>query len=182
MGSLFLNAQDAIPLIITLEELGHKQEAIPLKTDNSTADGILNKTIKQKRSKAFDMRFHWLCDRVEQGQFRVFWAPGKLSLGDYFTKRHPESHHKNMRHIYLWNKENSPSTLQGCAKLRTQAVSNNDRTSGKNKHTNGQTNTASTTDTWTKVGRAYYNDTCQNIELAKIIARRTISSQKLLMT
>ena len=57
------------------------------------------------------------------------------------------------------------------AKLLTQAVSNNNCTSGKNKHTNGQTNTASTTDTWTKAGRAYYNDTCQNIELAKIIAR-----------
>ena len=150
VGLLFLNAQDAIPLIITLEELGHKQEAIPLKTDNSTADGILNKTIKQKRSKAFDMQFHWLCDRVEQGQFRVFWAPGKLSLGDYFTKRHPESHHKNMRNIYLWNKEKSPSTLQGCAKLLTQAVSNNNCTSGKNKHTSGKINTAGTTDTWTR--------------------------------
>lgn len=101
VGSLFLNAQDAIPLIITLEELRHKQEAILLKTDNSTADEILNKTIKQKRSKAFDMRFHWLCDRVEQEQCRVFWAPGKLLLGDYFTKSYPESHHKNMRYIYL---------------------------------------------------------------------------------
>ena len=57
VGLLFLNAQDAIPLIITSEKLGHKQEAIPLKTDNSTAtaDGILNKTIQQKMSKAFDI-------------------------------------------------------------------------------------------------------------------------------
>ena len=143
---------------------------MPLKTDNSTADGILIKSIKQKRSKAFDMQFHWLCDRVEQGQFRVFWAPGKLSLGDYFTKRHPESHHEIMRYIYLWNKEKSPSTLQGCAKLLTQAVSNNDHTRGKDKHTSGKINTAGTTDTWTKAGQAYYNDTCLDVDLASIIA------------
>ena len=109
------------------------------------------------------MQFHWLCDRVEQGQFRVFWAPGKLSLGDYFTKRHPESHHKNMRYIYLWNKEKSPSTLQGCAKLLTQAVSNNKRTSSK-------TNTNSTSDTWMSTRKAYYNNTHHKVELARIIA------------
>ena len=27
-----------------------------------------------------DMRFYWLQDQVEQGQFRVYWAPGKYSL------------------------------------------------------------------------------------------------------
>jgi hypothetical protein len=30
----------------------------PLRTDNSTALGILNETIKRKRSKAMDMRYH----------------------------------------------------------------------------------------------------------------------------
>ena len=76
-----------------------------------------------------------------------------------------------MRYIYLWNKEKSPSTLQGCAKLLTQAVSNNGRTSGKNKHTSGTINTASTTETWNKAGRAYYNDTHLDVDLASIIAR-----------
>ena len=89
VGSLFLNAQEAIPLIITLEELGHKQEAIPFKTDNNTVDGILNKTIKQEWSKAFDIQFHWLCDRVEQGQLRVFIIPRKTFTGRLLYKETP---------------------------------------------------------------------------------------------
>jgi hypothetical protein len=35
-----------------LEELGHLQPTTPLKTDNTTANGIANDTVKQKRSKA----------------------------------------------------------------------------------------------------------------------------------
>eukprot|EP00536_Pseudo-nitzschia_multiseries_P000416 jgi/Psemu1/915/gm1.915_g len=77
-----------------LIELGHPQPATPMKTDNNTAEGILNGTIKQKRSKAIDMRFYWLKDRAEQGQFNIFWEPGKHNLADYPTKRHPGSHHK----------------------------------------------------------------------------------------
>jgi hypothetical protein len=44
---------------ITLEELGH-----PIQTDNSTAAGIANDTVKQKHSKAIDMNFYWSCNRV----------------------------------------------------------------------------------------------------------------------
>ena len=116
-GGLYINAQEAIPLIITLEELGHKQDPVPLKTDNSTAEGIMNKTIKQKRSKAMDMRFYWLVDRVEQGQFKVYWAPGNINLADYFSKKHPASHHRNMRPIYTYIKGKSPSTIQGCVEI-----------------------------------------------------------------
>ena len=42
---LFINTQDTVPLIITLLELGHPQSVIPLKTDNSIAEGIMNQTI-----------------------------------------------------------------------------------------------------------------------------------------
>jgi hypothetical protein len=47
----FQNAQSGATIRITLIELGHKQPAIPLRTDNSTAFGILNATIKQKNQK-----------------------------------------------------------------------------------------------------------------------------------
>jgi len=40
-----------------LEELGHKQPPTPIVTDNLTAKGIANDDIRQKRSKAIDMRF-----------------------------------------------------------------------------------------------------------------------------
>jgi hypothetical protein len=54
VGACFQNTQSGAPLIITLIELGHKQPETPLRTDNSTAFGTLNETIK-KRSKAMDM-------------------------------------------------------------------------------------------------------------------------------
>jgi hypothetical protein len=61
---------------------------MPLQTDNSTAYGIVNDTIKHKRSKAMDMRYHWMNDRVRQKQFDVYWRPGREKLGDYHTNHH----------------------------------------------------------------------------------------------
>eukprot|EP00536_Pseudo-nitzschia_multiseries_P006489 jgi/Psemu1/15436/gm1.15436_g len=84
----------ALPIRQCLIELGHPQLATPLKTDNNTAEGILNGTIKQKRSKAIDMQYYWLKDRAQQGQFNIFWQPGKHNLADYPTKHHPGNHHK----------------------------------------------------------------------------------------
>jgi len=39
----------------TLIEMGHPQPPTPLQTDNTTAVGIANDTIKQQYSKALDM-------------------------------------------------------------------------------------------------------------------------------
>jgi hypothetical protein len=66
VGACCHNAQSGAPLRVTLTELGHTQPPTPLRTDNSTAFGIFNETIKQKRSKAMDMRYHWLTNRVRQ--------------------------------------------------------------------------------------------------------------------
>jgi hypothetical protein len=56
VGACIQNAQSGAPLRVTLAELGHIQPPTPLLTYNSTAFGILNETIKQKISKAMDMR------------------------------------------------------------------------------------------------------------------------------
>ena len=97
----FLAAQESIPIITCLEELGHPQPPTPIQVYNTTAVGFVNRTIKQKRSKAIDMRFYWLQDRCEQGQFHIYWAPGVENLADYHTKHHPPSHHKKMRNTIL---------------------------------------------------------------------------------
>ena len=65
VGVLYMNAQADTPIRTRLIEMGHQQPATPLTTDNNTAEGILTGTIKHKRSKAIDMRFYWLKDRVE---------------------------------------------------------------------------------------------------------------------
>ena len=48
-----------------------------------------------------DMRFHWIQDRVKQGQFRVHWKRGTVNYADYHTKHHPPSHHIKMRPTHL---------------------------------------------------------------------------------
>ena len=101
IGASFVAAQESIPIVTSLEELGHKQPPTPIQVDNTTAVGFANREIKQKRSKAIDMRFYWLQDRCDQQQIKIFWAPGKTNLADYHTKHHPPSHHKKMRAIIL---------------------------------------------------------------------------------
>jgi hypothetical protein len=86
IGALYLNAKEATVIRTTLAEMGHPQPATPMETDNSTACGTMNCTVKQVRSKAIDMRFYWVLDRVEQGHFRIYWAPGVKNIADYFTK------------------------------------------------------------------------------------------------
>lgn len=122
VAALFMNAQEAVPMLrVALEDLGHPQPATPMKRDNSTATGIVNNTIKQKPSKAIDMRFYWLRDRVKQGQFDIYWEPGKHNLADYPTKHHSGAHHKRVRRIYLYVEGKSPTTVQGCVKLLNQS-------------------------------------------------------------
>ena len=101
LAALFHNGKEACPLRICLEELGHPQPPTPIQTDNSTAAGIANESVKQKRSKAIDMRFYWIRDRVRQGQFLVYWKKGILKKADYFTKHHPTSHHRAIRSSYF---------------------------------------------------------------------------------
>jgi hypothetical protein len=100
-GGCYYNAQKAIPIRIALHDLGHPQPKTPIKTDNSTAEGFANKSMRQKRSKAWDMRFHWIRDRVAQQQFQFYWDKGVNNHGDYFTKHHPPSHHIATRPTYI---------------------------------------------------------------------------------
>ena len=108
LAGLYHNGKAACPLRTCLEELGHPQPPTPITTDNSTATGIANDIIKQKRSKAIDMRFYWIRDRVRQGQFHVFWRRGTSNRADYFTKHHSPAHHQAIRSAYLHD-PNKPS-------------------------------------------------------------------------
>ena len=123
MGGLFVNGKEAIILRTTLGELGHPQPPTPIKTDNSTAAGIANKTIRQRRSRSMDMRFYWVRDRVQQGQFIIYWRPGTENRGDFYTKHHPPTHCRLHRKHYVheWKERAaqklSTGILQGCANL-----------------------------------------------------------------
>ena len=101
LGALFENAKEAAPMRIALIELGHPQPATPIQVDNLTAHGIVNSNIRQRKSKAINMRFYWVKDRVRQKQYKVYWEPGTNNRADYFTKHHPTAHHRKVRGDYL---------------------------------------------------------------------------------
>ena len=126
LGALYLNAKEAIYLRQILHEMGHTQTRTPICTDNTTAEGVINNKIQPKRTKAMDMRFHWLRDCEAQQQFKFIWRPGKTNLADYFTKHHPLAHHVNVRSEFL-------------TKVREFAENRN------HKHAQGQTKPQDTT-------------------------------------
>ena len=64
IGAAYINSQEAVPIRNLLRKLGHPQPATPIQVDNSTADGFAKDTIKQKRTKAINMRFYWIRDRT----------------------------------------------------------------------------------------------------------------------
>ena len=101
-GAFFHNTKEATPLHTTLEELGHPQPPTPVLVDNSTAVGLANDTVTQRRSRAIDMRFYWVRDRVNQQQYHVYWAPAHHNLADYFTKHHTPSHYRKMRKYFVY--------------------------------------------------------------------------------
>ena len=123
IGASFTAACEACPIRVTLKEMGHTQSATPIQVDNSTAVGFANRQIKHKRSKAINMRFHWVWDQVRQGQFAIYWVPGSANkAADYITKHHPAPHHRHLQHK-LFNTQHLANVvvlqlLQGCVSAR----------------------------------------------------------------
>ena len=112
-GGTFENAQTAIPIAHILSRVfRHPQppNGTPIVTDNSTSKDLLTNLIKPKKSKTWDMRYHWLEDRIKLKQLQLIWKPGKCNRADYYTKRHPPAYHKLMRPKYLVNHSTTPSS------------------------------------------------------------------------
>jgi hypothetical protein len=134
-AALFINGQTGEGIRNSLSDLGYPQPSTTIFADNTTACGIVNRKTKVRRSKAIDMRYHWIRDRVDQGHFKVIWQPGGSNIADYFTKTHPAKHYTDMRHIFIdeslpdgWtvvkpSQGSRPSilpySLQGCVKVKT---------------------------------------------------------------
>lgn len=105
-ATAFLMAQLSMPLRVQLADLGYKQDMFTngstlLTTDNQCAEGIANESIKLKRSRAMDMRYHWLRDRVKLGDFTVKWRKNTHSLADFFTKVLPTKQFQEMRKKFI---------------------------------------------------------------------------------
>ena len=100
LGALFIAAQKLVPLRQTLCEMGWPQPPTPVQTDNTTAAGVVNKTLVSNKLKSMDLRFHWLRCRTAQDQFRFYWDKGPNNWGDYSTKHHPPVYHESKRELF----------------------------------------------------------------------------------
>ena len=56
VGTMLLNAREAIPIRKCLENMGHPQPPTPMTVDNSTAIDVVDKPMKQGQSKVFDKK------------------------------------------------------------------------------------------------------------------------------
>ena len=97
----YLDTQAAIPIRTALIELAHPQPSTPIRLDNTAAVGFANVGIKQKRSKAMDMWWYWIQDRVRENLLLVYYRLVDTNLGDPFTTHHTLSHLLLMHQYYL---------------------------------------------------------------------------------
>jgi hypothetical protein len=125
LGELFLNAQEAKVLRLTLLELGHPQPPTPIYIDNTTTVGIVNITIKRQCSRVMEMQYFWLLDGKTQKYFKFCYQPGQENLGNYPSKHHTVDIHQHIRPYYVHTDKSpavlpralKPSIWQGCAEI-----------------------------------------------------------------
>ena len=63
VAALYLNAKYCVIIQNMFKEMVYTQPTTPVQTKNSTEEGIVNRTIVQKFSKAMDMHFYWMHDQ-----------------------------------------------------------------------------------------------------------------------
>ena len=100
-AALFLICREATNARNILADLGYPQDTTTVICDNQCAVGIANSDVKLKRSKAIDMRYHWIRDQVKQEKFNVTWEKGSTNLADYHTKAHTVHQFSTMRRIFV---------------------------------------------------------------------------------
>jgi hypothetical protein len=108
-AAVFLNGQEGEWLRQILHSLGYPQQTTTILCDNQCAVGIATDTVKPKRTKSIDMKFHWIRDRVKQGHFNVTWRKGSLNLADFFTKSLPVHVHQSTMPLLVYSPPESPA-------------------------------------------------------------------------
>ena len=97
LGGMFINAKEWEVLRTSLKEMVHPQGSTLMQTNNSTACGIINETVKQCIQSHIHA-FYWVRNRCKQKNFLIYWSPGKYNMGDYHTKFHSPLAQKKYYH------------------------------------------------------------------------------------
>jgi hypothetical protein len=61
-----------------------------------------------------DMRFHWMRDRVWQGQFHIAWRKGACNKADHFSKHHPTTRHRELHSAHSHEPSSRNSNCFDC--------------------------------------------------------------------
>ena len=117
LHSVYQNALRGLVLRDILRDMGHPQNTTPIKTDNSTVNGIIDKSMKARYLRADSNRLKWVREKVDEGIFEAHWESAKASLAGYPTKHHSPTHHRTVRPTYTYQSNQSPAAMQGCANI-----------------------------------------------------------------
>ena len=69
-----------------LHELGYNISKIPICSDNQGALFVSKNAVTEKRMKHIDVRYHYVCDVIQQGKIEVLFISGVDNPADIFTK------------------------------------------------------------------------------------------------
>jgi hypothetical protein len=97
LGALYVNACKAVPMRQLLKEMGHKQPKTPIKTDNSTAFGVVTKEHPIATYKGHGHAFPLATLSQITKPIQVLLATRNHNQADYWTKHHCAAHHIKMR-------------------------------------------------------------------------------------
>ena len=103
-----------------LHNLGYPHPPTFLLCDNECAVGLATKTMTSRLSKIICLRFHWLQDRIQRGQFCVQHVAGDVNIADFFTKALPRIKHAQFTPYCALDPAalgNGPLTLALCVLL-----------------------------------------------------------------
>ena len=100
-----------------LHGMGHTQKSTPATAGATTARAILGSNAPGRYLKGAGMRLHWMKDRVKRNIFTIKWKSARTNLGHYPTKAHKPALHRKIRPIYTYQKDQSPTTMQGCVNI-----------------------------------------------------------------
>ena len=62
-GGLFENAQMALTIQQILKAIGHPQKTTQIKTDNKKENSFVHASMRDKRCKTWDIKYHWLREK-----------------------------------------------------------------------------------------------------------------------
>ena len=125
-AGLFHNAHTALGIRQVLEAVGHSQHPTGLKTDNKTTKSFFHALMRIKRSKSWDIHYHWLRKNATRKLLHIFWDKGSNNNADYHAKHHSPAVHKIQHPCYIlkgFKVSNLAQTLCGNTNFLARACS-----------------------------------------------------------